>query len=187
MGGEGSCGLLQLCLHSLCPTKEPCHICHDWCGCRWIVRPYLHETLVGGPTWAGGFCIALICPAHYMAEWLPNWHAAAEQLSPWSAGIGLHLWEWFTPSCIIRTYCIIFQGGVFNLLLMKPSDSLRRYFFVLNESCATYITVSCTANDEKCSKTNRINTLDRGEDINRNNCTLDWSSWRSHSQRLFKT
>lgn len=45
--------MLQLCLHSLCGTKGPCHIRHDWCGCRRIVRAYLHETPAGGPTRAG--------------------------------------------------------------------------------------------------------------------------------------
>lgn len=45
---------LQLCLLSLFGTKGSCHICHDWCGCRRIVRAYLHET-PEGETPAGRF------------------------------------------------------------------------------------------------------------------------------------
>lgn len=51
--------MLQLCLHSLFGTKGPCHIRHDWCGCRRIVRAYLHETPVGEPTQAGRFVLPL--------------------------------------------------------------------------------------------------------------------------------
>lgn len=51
--------MLQLCLHSLFGTKGPCHIRHDWCGCWRIVRAYLHETPVGGPTRASRFVLPL--------------------------------------------------------------------------------------------------------------------------------
>lgn len=66
--GEVPRAQFQLCLLSLFGTKESCHICHDWCGCRKIVRAYLHETPEGEPTPAGPFCIAIICPAHSLAQ-----------------------------------------------------------------------------------------------------------------------
>lgn len=81
--GEGEVPLapFQLCLLSLFGTKESCHICHDWCGCRKIVRAYLHETPEGGPTPAGPFCVAIICPAHSLAQHSPSTHAATEPQS----------------------------------------------------------------------------------------------------------
>lgn len=53
--GEVPPAQLQLCLLSLFGTKGSCHIRHDWCSCRRIVRAYLHETPEGEPTPAGRF------------------------------------------------------------------------------------------------------------------------------------
>lgn len=89
--------MLQLCLHSLCGTKGPCHICHDWCGCRRIVRAYLHEALVGGPTRAGRFVLQLFV-LH------TPWQCACQtgtlqQHNCFLCGeISLHCWGWFTSS-----------------------------------------------------------------------------------------
>ena len=68
------------CVYTLClEQREPCHIRHDWCGFMRIVRAYLHEALVGGPTRAGRFCVAIICPARSAAALLPSGHAASQR------------------------------------------------------------------------------------------------------------
>lgn len=50
---------LQLCLCSLFGTKGPCHMCHDWWGCRRILKAYLHETPEGEPMQACRFVLPL--------------------------------------------------------------------------------------------------------------------------------
>lgn len=79
---------LQLCLLSLFGTKGSCHICHDWCGCRRIVRAYLHET-PKGETSAGWFVLPLF------ALHTPQ---LTKHTSCNTTPIGLHFWEWYiTP------------------------------------------------------------------------------------------
>lgn len=85
------------CVYTLClEQRGPCHICHDWCGCMRIVRAYLHEALVGGPTRAGRFCVAIICPARSAAALLPSGHAASQRTASQQFPHPLPWWNQFT-------------------------------------------------------------------------------------------
>lgn len=184
--GEGEVPLaqLQLCLLSLFGTKGSCHICHDWCGCRKIVRAYLHETLEGEPTPAGPFCVAIICPAHSSAK------SARMQHNPQSVYISGNDSSCYTGPLVMTPKRIpryhVSSASRFASGDDRTAQNISTRHLPLRV-CVIF-TSFWNANDKWCSEEKPVHHVWQWRVFKKknttkqigNNSTLGWSFWRSH-------
>lgn len=182
--------MLQLCLHSLLWTKGPCHIRHDWWGCRRIVRAYLHETPVGEPARAGRFVLPLFvlhtCQAGMLQHNTPSLTVSL------CDEISLHFWEWFTmshgPSGGHYTPNVTLHDHTSSLSNLCSSASGKshssKHLSLMFVSSLYHFWI---ANDKWCSKEKSYQRTWQWRALKKggNNGTLDWSFWRSHLRLLF--
>lgn len=183
--GEGEVPLaqFQLCLLSLFGTKGSCHICHDWCGCRKIVRAYLHETPEGEPTPADPFCVAIICPAHSSVKRSSSTHAATQPQSVYISGNDSSCYTdplVITPKRIPRYH--VSWAHRFSSGKDRTAQNISTRHLPLRV-CVIFISF-WNANDKWCSEEKPFHHIWQWRVFffKGNSSTLGWSFWRSHPQ-----